>query len=118
MKKNAFTLLEVLVATIIFVVGVVALMQAFSRGIYASSDVEDTGIAVNIAQGKMEEISNMNFADIVSSGPTQDANFPRFSVRVAAATGNNPMQVDVTVSWNTKGGQASVVLTTLASDYS
>ena len=118
MTRRGFTLLEVLLATIVFVVGVTAVIQAFSIGIYATGDVENVNIATNIAQGKMEEIVNTPFANIVNSGPTPDANFPRFFVTVVATTGNNPMLVGVTVSWNAKGAQTSVVLTTLVANYS
>ena len=117
LKKGGFSLLEVLVAIVIFTIGVTALMQALSAGIFATSDVEDVRLALNIAQDKMEEINNTSFASIADSGPTPDSNFTKFSVTVAAATGNNPMQVDVTVSWNVKGKTANVALTTLVANY-
>ena len=114
---KGFTLLEVLIATIIFTVGVIAIMWAFSSGMFASSDVENVDLALNIAQAKMEEIKNTAFGSLADSGPTADANFPRFSTTVNVAEGQNPMQVDVTVAWNVKGGQTNIALTTLVTDY-
>jgi hypothetical protein len=72
---------------------------------------------LNIAQAKMEQIKNTDFVNLTSSGPAIDANFTRFSTTVNVAQGQNPMQVDVTVSWAVKGGQTNVTLTTLAASY-
>jgi type II secretion system protein I len=116
-KDNGFTLLEVLIATIILSVGIVALMWAFSSGIYATGDIENVDLALNIAQAKIEQIKNTPFASLADSGPTADSDFSNFNVAVNVAEGQNPMQVDVTVAWQVKGGQTSVTLTTLIADY-
>jgi len=115
--KRAFTLLEVLSATVIFTISVTAIIRALNLGIYAASDTENIDLVLNIAQAKMEEIKNTSFASLIDSGPTADANFPRFSTAVNVAEGQNPMQVDVTVAWEARGGQSSIVLTTLVANY-
>jgi type II secretory pathway pseudopilin PulG len=116
--RGGFTLLEALVAVVLIAGGVAAVMWAFGAGIAATTDVEDTAAALDIAQAKMEEIKNTSFANLADSGPTADPNFPRFSVTVNVAEGQNPMQVDVTVAWGViKGGQTSTSLTTLVADY-
>jgi len=117
MKNKGFTLFEVLIAAVIFAVSVTSLLWVFNTGIFAFSDVENIDLALNIAQAKMEEVKNTAFASLADSGPTVDADFPRFSTTVNVAEGQNPMQVDVTVGWVVKGGQASINLTTLAADY-
>ena len=118
MIRKGFTLLEVLIATVILTIGVTAIIWALSSGIYATSDVENVDLALNIAQAKMEELKNTAFASLADSGPTTDANFPRFSTTVNVAEGQNPMQIDVTVNWNVKGGQTGLTLTALIADYS
>jgi len=117
LKKEGFTLLEVLIATIIFTVSVVAILWALNSGIYATSDIENVDLALNIAQAKMEEIKNTAFGSLADSSPAADANFPRFSTTVNVAEGQNPMQVDVTVAWSVKGGQTSIALATLVANY-
>lgn len=114
---KGFTLLEVLIATVILTVGVAAIIWAFSAGMYATTDIENVDLALNIAQAKMEEIKNTPFVSLVDSGPTADANFSRFSTTVNVAEGQNPMQVDVTVAWNVKGGSTNITLTTLVANY-
>ncbi len=116
--RRGFTLLEVLIATVIFTVGILSVMWAFNMGIFASGDVEDVDLALNIAQAKMEEVKNTAFASLVDVAATPDANFSRFSTTVDVAEGQNPKQVDVTVNWDVKGGQTGFTLTTLIADYS
>lgn len=114
---KGFTLLEVLITVIILTVGIVAILWAFSAGMYATTDIENVDLALNIAQAKMEEIKNTPFANLEDSGPTADPNFANFNVTVNVAEGQNPMQVDVTVAWQVKGGQTSISLTTLITNY-
>lgn len=116
-RSSGFTLLEIIVTLVLLAVGVTALAQAFSTGIFASSDIENVDLALNIAQAKMEEIRNTTFASISSSGPTADPNFSSYNVTVTV-TGTDPKQADVSVAWNTKGGETSVGLTTLVANCS
>jgi Tfp pilus assembly protein PilV len=108
--------MEVLIATVVVTVGIVAVMGALGIGLFASTDIEDTDLALNIAQAKMEEIKNTAFASLADSGPTADATFPKYSVTVNVAEGQDPMRIDVTVSWGAKGGTASIMLTTQAAN--
>lgn len=114
-KKRGFTLLEVLLATLITAVGVTALVWAFSSGLFATTDIENVDLALNIAQAQMEVIKNTPYANLAGSGPTADSKFPNFNVTVTVAPGPsaNQLQVAVTVSWNVKGGSTSLTLTTL-----
>lgn len=114
---TGLTLLEVLIAAVIFTIGVTAIIWALNSGIYAAGGIENVDLALNIAQAKMEEIKNTAFGNLTDSGPAADANFPRFSTTVNVAEGQNPMQADVTVAWPVKGGSTSVTLTTLVANY-
>ncbi|MBU4590244.1 MAG: prepilin-type N-terminal cleavage/methylation domain-containing protein [Candidatus Omnitrophica bacterium] len=117
LEKCGFSLLEVLITIIILTVGVIAITNAFSSGLLSSADIENVDLALNIAQAKMEEIKDAGYASLADSGPTSDPNFPNFNVSVNVAEGNNPMQVDVAVDWNVKGGQTGITLMTLIADY-
>ncbi len=117
LKNRGFTLLEILITLIILTFGVIALSRAISTGLFASTDVENEDLALNIAQAKMEEIKNTNFASMADSGPTADTDFSNFNVTVDVNKRNKPMMVDVTVAWNVKGGQTSITLTTLVANY-
>jgi len=58
-QKQGFTLLEVLIATVLFTVGVIAIIGLFSTGTVGVFDSENTSIAMHLAQRKMEEISKV-----------------------------------------------------------
>lgn len=115
--KDGFSLLEIMLALLIFTAGVIAITWAFSAGMSATSDIENIDLALNIAQAKMEGIRNTPFANITDSGPAADPSFSNFNTAVNVGEGQNPMPVDVTVVWNVKGGQANVTLTTLVASY-
>jgi prepilin-type N-terminal cleavage/methylation domain-containing protein len=116
-KNSGFTLIEILISLVLLSVGIISITQAFSVGISASGDSENVVTALNIAQKKMESIKNTVFANISSSAVTADPIFSGFNASVNAATGQNPMQVDVTVSWRAKAGSSSITLTTLVANY-
>ena len=116
-REKGFTLLEVIIAAVILTAGVIAIVWALNAGIFASGDVEDVDMALNIAQANMETIKNKSFAQIDTNAEiaaiVSNQGFSNFTVSGNVAEGQNPMQVNMTVTWNVKGGQASVTLTTL-----
>lgn len=115
--RDGFSLLEIMLALLIFTIGVIAISWAFSAGMSATSDIENIDLALNIAQAKMEGIKNTPFANITDSSSAADSLFPNFNTAVNVGEGQNPMPVDVTVVWNVKGGQANVTLATLVASY-
>ena len=115
-RSEGFSLIEGVIALVIFTSGVLAVTQAFSSGLFISTDIEETTLAMTIASAKMEELKSTIFASLASSGPTPDVNFPNYNVSVTA-TGGEPKQVGVTVAWNGKNGQLSQSLTTLRANY-
>ena len=115
--NKGFTLLEILCSVVILTVGVMGVMWAFSSGMLAGTDVENVNLALNLAQAKAEELKDTAFADLSDSGPSPDPEFPDFSTEIDVAEGEDPMQIDIIVSWETKSGQSEVTLTTLRADY-
>lgn len=115
--KAGFSLIEIVFATIVFSVGVLALMQTFSCGIILAGDAERAKLALVIAQAKMEEIRNMPFVGLVDSAPAADPDFEGLTTSVNVAEGANPLRMDVTVSWTQRGRPMRIVLTTYRTDY-
>ena len=131
MSKNGFTFLEILIATIILTVGVIALLWAFNAGLFATTDVENVNLALNIAQAKMEyifddlknmDLESLNIKNYEDDNSGTDSDFPDFTVTVDLTDQNHPrqdlFQVDVSVGWDVKGGtgNTSITLSTLIAD--
>jgi len=116
-SRKAFTLLEVLITVAILATGVVVVLWALGTGLFARSDIENVAKALNISQARLEEIKNTAFGNIDNSGPAPDAVFTTFNTTVNASNNSNIKQVDVTVSWPTRGGDTNVSLTTLVANY-
>lgn len=120
-QKSGFTLLEVLIALILFTVGVIAVAGFFSSGLFASSDAENTAIAMNLAQRRMEEIKNFTFANVVDEAKAAVSGFTGFEREVTvsdpsgAPTIADLKDVTVTVYWDVKADEVSVSLRTLIS---
>lgn len=120
-KKKGFTLLEILITIVILVVGVVVLLQMFSIGMFADTDVENAGLALNLAQEKMEQIkdaiSYKAIDDFASARGEEDLgdDFADFDREVTVS--GNPKQVNVIVYWTVKGQDQSINLVTLFADY-
>jgi len=116
MKKRGFTLLEMLIAVTIFVVGVAIIVWFFAFGLFSSIDAENTTIAMNLAQKKMEEIKNLAYADIVDEAKADVSGFSGFQDEITVTEPETDLkQVVVTAYWTLKGDEISVPLETYIS---
>lgn len=118
---KGFTLLEILVAILLFTAGVVVIMGLFGSGLITSSDAESTTIAMNLAQGKMEEVKNLVFLSIDDEAKGPVSGFSGFQMEVEVddppgdPTTDDLKQVTVTVYWTYKGEEVDVPLMTYVS---
>jgi Tfp pilus assembly protein PilV len=115
LKKN-FTLLEIIITTLILTLGAIGITKALSAGLFAYKDFENINLALNIARTKMEELKNTPFKNLSDSGPIPDEDFPNFKVKVDIEEKKNPCEVIVEVSWGSTE-EEKVTLTTLIADY-
>jgi Tfp pilus assembly protein PilV len=116
LKEDGFTLLEVLIAVLLFTVGVVAIIGLFSAGLISSIDAENTAIAMNLARARMEEIRNKDFTLMNNEAKGTVGGFPGFQREVLVTTTLADLkQVMVNVYWTFKGGETDVSFTTYIS---
>ncbi len=120
-KKSGFTLLEILIALIIFTLGIVVVAGLFSTGLINSLDTENTTIAMNLAQRRMEEIRNLGFANIADEAKADVTGFAGFQREVEVddppgdPTTDDLKEITVTVYWIYKGEEVDVSLATYIS---
>ncbi len=119
--RKGFTLLEIMITIVLLAIGIAAITEAFNAGLFTSTDAENVDLALNIAQANLETIKNQSFADIDTdaeiSSLISNLGFSDFTLSGNVAEGQDPMQVDVTVAWNVKGGTTGITLTTLVTNY-
>ena len=109
--RGGFTLLEVLIVIVLFGVGVIAVISLFSSGMAGALDSENTTIAVNLAQERMEEIRNLAYGSVVNEDKEAVDGFPVFQREVMVTEPEtNLKEVTVKVYWTYKGGETEVPL--------
>ena len=111
---KGFTLLEVLMAVLIFALSVTSAITSFNAGLLASTDKENVKLALNIAETKLEEAQSTGYGSLADSGPIPDPDFPGFKVTTTVSEKQaNLKRVDVKVAWSVQGGQTDITLTSL-----
>ena len=113
-RPAGFTLLEMMLAIVLFAVGTVACVELLHRGQAGSTDGENVLLATRLAQWRLEELRNTAYASVASESRASVSNpsgFSRFDRAVTVTTPyTNLKQVVVTVYWNGPGGETSVSL--------
>jgi len=122
--KKGFTLIEVLVAVFVLAVGIVAVLQAFPLGTHIQKSSQMTTTAIQLSQGKMEEIISKSYDDPLLAVATTTESYgsiPEFSsykrvVKINYYNPDNPGQtpagdlgikkIEISVFWKSSLGIA------------
>ena len=122
--KRAFTLLEMMLALVLFAAGTVAVMDLLHRAHAGASDGENVVLATYLAQRRLEELRNTAYASLASESEARvssPSGYTRFCRQVTVSTPyTNLRQINVTVSWDppdctTSSANPNVVLQTYRS---
>lgn len=120
MKKQGFSLIELLIACVLLTIGIVGLINAFSIGFSEKLQAKQYALAKNLAEEKLEEIRNLSYSAIVSEARSSVSGFVDFD-REVSVTDTEPIvpglkQVQIDVFWQAKGGEVSINLHSYVSD--
>ena len=132
--KQGFTLIEVLIAIILIVSGLVVLMQVMSVAIFADSTLEYRLTALNLANEKLEELKDDGYSHAnldPASSPFTEASISGFDfvdqrqwtvdyvdANLSTSVSDTGLKdVTVEVQWTQKGGTQYVAVETLIGDY-
>lgn len=116
-RPKGFTLLEVLLAVILFAASFTVLAQAVSTGLASGGDNESSLVAANLAAEKMELLKRTAYASIVNETKAAVSGFTSFSREVVVMTPVTDMkQATVTVYWYYKSAELSYSLVTYFSN--
>ncbi len=118
-RKSGFTLIEVLVATVVTVAAVAILAQGFTTGARAASVSQNTTRAALLAQ---RVLTDYEAGALPLSGNTNGKfdDEPDFRYDVVTETGSvtGITQLTLTITWNERGQDRTYVLTRLMRDRS
>ena len=116
-KPKGFTLLEVLLAVLLFAGTFTVLAGAVSAGLSSGGDNESSLIAANLAAEKMELLKRTSYASIANETKATVLGFTPFSREVVVTTPvANLKQTTVTVYWYYKSAELSYSLITYFSN--
>ncbi len=116
-SNKAFSLLEILVAIIIFTAGIIPMMGLFNMGLFGDLDAENTSMALALTQRRLEEMRNLNFdTGIVNESKAAVTGFSGFQREVIVTEPQTDLkQVTATTYWTAKANEVGVSLVTYIS---
>ncbi len=110
-SRKGFTLLEVLVATVLVGIGIFAIMEGFNRGYLGVGEAEDYSVALSLSEQKMEELRDLSYADIVAAPKAAVPGFPNFQQEVIVVISvNNLKHILVNTYWTVPNGEKHISL--------
>lgn len=113
LRRAGFTLLETLLATVIFVSGFLALSGCIQAALSAGGNNESLLVGVNLAREKMETIHNTSYASVANEAKAAVSGFSSFEREVTVAVPQTDLKrVTVTVYWTNKSNELSTSLVT------
>lgn len=129
MKHKAFSLIEVLVAITILTVGILSAFTLVPLGIRMSSSTENETIALNLAQGVIDDSINKNYDQIIPTDTglidyTSDTDSPFYHFKQQkviewidsdfnhSATDTGLKKITVTIYWQNGSQQKNYSLVT------
>ena len=119
MKKRGFSLLEILIALAVMLVGIVGVMSLFPVGLRASKVAENYTLAATLAQQAMDEAKLTAFGSLGDVSSTQfsspDDNFSW--ARTVTTPQTNLEQIAITISWSDLGATRSEDFVTYRANY-
>lgn len=118
-NATGFTILEMLISFVLLVIGTVATLNMFGIGMRADANVENSTIALALAQEEIESIKGVaSWSDIdsfASSRTNIGGDYSDFDKEVLVS--GDPKNVEVIVYWDVLGVEQRVDVFTLLTDY-
>ncbi|MCD6221005.1 type II secretion system protein [bacterium] len=117
MNKNGFTLVEILISIVIFLIFCIGIFNFFLYGQKEMNFSTHNYIATELADQKLEEIKTMAYKDIKNSNEEISVDNINYTRNVEVEKLNNPerKKVKVEVIWTEGGKNNKIKLETIIS---
>ena len=117
--EEGFTLIEIMITLVILSIGLTALAGLQVSAIKGNTFSKRMTAAVSIANEKLEQMKDTDYANILSESSTQITRSNMRFTRQVTVTNNSPLAntktVNVTVTWSDGSNSHSVPITTIIS---
>jgi len=119
MNIKGFTLLEVIVAMVVVVIGLVLISQAFSIGLRAVRVSDKATVARFLAEQKITELEILSFSALQSTTGDFGTDYPGYTWQEEVITTNldNLIQVNLTIAWIEDNTTRTLVITKLIANH-
>ena len=119
-NDKGFTLIEVLVATVILTISMLGVLEAVVMSIQQNLNNLSRDESVRIAEQRMNELRNSSFASLATGSSTITRSFKKFTRTfnvnwTVTALSTNSFAVQVVVTWTTRGKAYSHSITSIIS---
>ncbi len=104
-RPRSFSLLEVMLATVILLVIICAVLLAYSQSMLLNQASRNLALAANDCQRVLEEIKALSYGDIPGYAPPALANLSGEVISLSRGVETNITTVTVNVQWQ-EGGMA------------
>jgi type IV pilus assembly protein PilV len=118
--NKGFTLIEVLVASVILTISMLGILQAITFSMQENLNNFSRNESVRIAEQRMNELRNLSFASLATGSSTVTRSFKKFNKNfnvawtVTSLTANS-VAIQVVVSWTIRGKTNSHSVTSIIS---
>ena len=118
MNQKGFTLIEVIIAMVLVVVGLVLISQAFSIGLRAVSVSDKSTIAKFLLEQKIAEVESLSVASLQSESGDFGTDYPDYTYQTEVTTTDleNLRQVVITVQWKHDNTTRNISITKYLAD--
>jgi type IV pilus assembly protein PilV len=117
--EDGFTLIEIMITLVILSIGLTSLAGLQVSAIKGNTFSKRMTAAVSIANEKLEQMKDTDYANILSESSTQITRSNVSFTRQVTVTNNSPLAntktVNVTVTWSDGSNSHSVPITTIIS---
>jgi type II secretory pathway pseudopilin PulG len=108
--KKGFTLIEVLIATIILTGAILAILSTLIQCSNLQESSKNLSLTISAARAKVEEMRNVDFSDLITdyNGPFDVSGLNakgRVDTSYVAGSSNKLINVRVVICWRQKGGR-------------
>jgi type IV pilus assembly protein PilV len=117
--EDGFTLIEIMITLVILSIGLTALAGLQVSAIKGNTFSKRMTAAVSVANQKLEQLKDTDYANILSESSTQITQSNMRFTRQVTVTNNSPLAntktVNVTVTWSDGSNSHSIPMTTIIS---